>query len=297
MSQWTYIKGCLEVSISPFEKKEIKVQKPAEIRNPKKEPELEPAWEKYRRALFKSFYLPYPEEQFKINTPTMLERYCKKTKKNPEGKETVLHTEANIYSLPRAKKYLDEAFKLLPYGETGFTYAVKQDWTNSGSGCSSLEYPCLYKYYKESLEKLYYNEDSWHRYTFEDLVKYQHIDKDCWINYCEDIVIGIMESLRWCSADELQEGLEKFFKYLEEHEFTIGDGYLEWVDNYEENLRHTWRSYGYDGYVFETINLESNQVIYRKSYEAPKDEKGFVDWDAFDKKGYVVKEETFGDKK
>lgn len=296
MSQWTYVQGCLYLSLEPYELKPIKVPQVRRPEDPEKEPEQYKAWLKWRRAYLKSAYLPYPEEQFKINVPTMLTRCCKKSKKHPEGKETVLHTHVKIYSLPRARKYLDEAFAMLPQGECGFNYAVRQGIGDSYSGCSDFDFNCYYKYFKNAIDKLYYNDDYFYCYTFEDLVKYQGLDKSCWVDNVDGMTIGIYNPLRWSSAKEVQEGFEKCIEYLLDKGFDICSGYLEWTDNFEYNnpLRHTLRVDGkFDGYRFETFEINTNKLVYRKIFKVPEDENGLCDFDKLEKDGYVITEEYF----
>ena len=294
MSQWTYIRGCMELSCSPFESR-YKVPQPFSIFKDLNEEEKE-VWYAWVKKWRDGLYLPYPQEQFKITTPRLLTRYKKPTKKDPSDNETVLFCdECFVYSLPRAKKYLDEAFKLLPQGEVGFRYAIKQDcWDYTSSVFGMFEEKCLKKYYKDAIDKLYYNENHWERCTFEELVKWQKLNKECTVNNVNSMVIGIVESLRYASSDEVRSGLEEFFQYLRDHDFDIENVMLEWVDSYEYNLRHTCRKDGaFEDIVFETINTETNQVIYRKTFYYPKDEKGFTNYDCseYDEKHPLVKEE------
>ena len=286
MSQWTHVQGCLLLSSGPFEFKKIKVEKPA------KREDNEEAWEEWRNAYYKSAYLPYPEEQFKMSVPVLRNKYNYKTDKE----EACLDIERiTLYSLPRARKYIEEAFKLLPYGETGFTYAIKQDRTNCRSSSSSSEFPCLKKYLKDAVNKLYYTEDYFYSLTYEDLKKYNKLDDDPWIDYVDEIVIGIVEDLRYCSAQDLEEGLEKFIKYLESNDIDICGGLLEFIDEWEENTKHVFRVSQFEGYTFETINTTTNKVIKRKTYSYPKDEKGWNDYDKFEESGWVIKEEEIKD--
>lgn len=289
MSQWTHVQGCLLLSSEPFEFKKIKVERPADFRNREDQPELEEAWEKWREAYLKSAYLPYPEEQFKMSVPVLMNKYNYKTNKE----EAYLYIERiTLYSLPRARKYIEEAFKLLPYGETGFTYAIKQDWTNCRTSSSSSEFTCLKKYLKDAVNKLYNDEDYFYSHTYDSLKKYNKLDDNPWIDYVNEIVIGIVEDLRYCSAQELEEGLEKFIRYLESNKVSVCGGMLEFIDEWEENTKHVFRACKYEGYTFETIDTTANKVIKRKTYSYPKDEKGLIDFDEFEKSGWVIKEEV-----
>ena len=300
MSQWTYVRGCMEVSCSPYENK-FKEPIPYSLTKDLTEEE-KVVWHNWRKKWLKGLYLPYPEEQFKITTPRMISRYHKPTKKDPsEIQWNLFVDDAFLYSLPRAKPILDEAFKLLPQGEVGFRYAVKQDcWDySSTSFCGGgFETPCLAKYYKNALEKLYYNEGHWSQYSYEELVKYQKLDQGCSVVNVNAMTIGIVESLRYASAQEVEEGFEKFFTFLREHEFDIDNVLLEWNDNYEEGIYHRLDKGGqFDDLIIETIDSKTQKVLRRKTYYYPQDEDGIIDYDSpdYDRAHPLVKEEVFDD--
>lgn len=282
MSQWTHVQGCLLLSSEPFEFKKIKVERPTKRKG------NEEAWAKWVGAYRKSAYLPYPEEQFKMSVPVLTDKYNYQNKK-----ESYLNIERiTLYSLPRARKYIEEAFKLLPYGETGFTYAIKQDWTNCRSSSSNLDYPCLKTYLKEAVNKLYNDKNYFYSHTYDSLKKYNKLDDEPWVDYVNEIVIGIVEDLRYCSAQDLEEGLEKFIKYLESNKIDISGGMLEFVDEWEKNTKHVFRACEYEGYTFETIDTTTNKVIKIKTYSYPLDDKGLIDFDEFEKSGWIIKEEV-----
>ena len=117
MSEWTYVRGCLELGSSPFE-----VNKDFTQEDPKREDfDTDEAYDKavedYRRAYHKAIYLPYPEEQFKLGAPII----------GHQGKDSAIRFDGTaIYSLPRAKPIIEEAFKLFPQGELGFRYSLDQ---------------------------------------------------------------------------------------------------------------------------------------------------------------------------
>ena len=295
MSEWTYIRGCLELSVDAFEHKKMKHEKPIEEGSREK-------WRAWREEFCKKAYLPYPEEQFKIEVPLPLERYHKPTKKNPKDTKVALITHARVFSLPKARKYLKQAFDLLPQGESGFRYAIKQDsgdW--SSTSLCHFNYSCLKQYYKDAINKLYDSDDSWRSRNFEDLVEYQNLEKECSVDYVNSMVLGISESLRWCTSSELQSCLEKFFVYLIKNDFELDEVYLEWHDNIEINLLHRCvTGYG-DGLRFETINTETDKVIYRKTFDYPRDEDGFIDYNSveYNTRECIVTEEILdkeGDK-
>ncbi len=292
MSQWTHVRGGLELFAGPYEIKKNKLVEPN-----KKDFESEEAWRDaywdYKNKLAKYYYLPYPEEQFKITTPRVLEVYHKPTKKDPSETETVLHVdEAFVYSLPRVKKLLDEAFALLPSGEVGFRYAVKQDCFDSSScsWASAFQYPCLDEYYKNALEKLYYNEGHWSRFTFDELVEYQKLNKACSVNDVNSMIIGVREDLRYCSAQMFQEGLEKFFAFLAEHNIGVEDGYIEWEDEYDPDHIYVWRKsrISHDcACVFLILDATTNAIVHSKNCLYKKTEDGY--WD-FEAEGYDIVE-------
>ena len=301
MSRWTNIRGVLVLSVDAFEHKPLKEPRPDFGKKPScyTDEEREASW-KWRQKYLNKCYLPYPEEQFKVDIPVMLKRRKKPTKKDPSDEETILCTRARVFSLPKARKYLEHAFSLLPQGECGFRYAIKQDELDYSSGViGRFEYPCFSRYYKEAINKLYKNGHPFYDWCFEDLCKYQKLDKECSVDYITDMVIGISQPLRWCSADELREALEKFFSYLRENDFDIDNCLLEWRDGYEYNLLHRCVCNGsFDPLVFETVDTGKNKVIYRKTYDYPRDENGYIDYDSpeYDEKRPLVKEEVLGEK-
>ena len=281
MSQWTHITGGLEIICQPYEVKKNNLVEPKRKDFKDRDSFLD-AYRDYREKISKLYYLPYPEEQFKISTPVMLKRYHKPTKKDPSDTETVLHVQqAWVYSLPRAKKYIKEAFDLLPQGEVGLRYALKQDcydYTMS-SWASEFDYPCLSKYYKDALNKLYYNDGHYSQYTYEDLIKYQKLDKACDVNNVTSIIIGD------CSAQELQEGLEKMLQYFEEHHIEVEDGYLEWRDEYYPDYIFAYRKSRmvFDhSHQFLKLDAKTNAIVHSKTWVYKRDPDGRRDFDAFD---------------
>lgn len=291
MSQWTHIRGGMQLESSPYEQKKFTLEEPDKSKD-------EDAWYKWRIAWGKSFYLPYPEEQFKLSMPG-LGWYCGKKKKDGTREEgRTLEFRAYLYSLPRAKKYLDEAFKLLPQGECGFRYSIKQDVYDGHSSCSGFMTPCLNKYYKDALTRMYHNEDSFYNYTADDLFKWFHVDKECSVESITGMVIGIRDDIRYCSGEEMMKGLEEFFKYLAEHDITVEDGYLEWEDEYEPDVRYAWRnsrlSFGIE-HQFLVLDKKTNKILKSKTYVHKRDENGKLDWKAYDNHEFDIIEEEFPD--
>ena len=278
MSQWTHIRGGLELVSTPYECKPI----PKSLVEPKREDfESNEAFDKahseYRWKVRKLLYFPYPEEQFKLDMPKPGTSYGKKKKNGKREEYHTLKFEAKIYSLPRARKYIEEAFKLMPQGELGFRYSLDQTPIDSSSSCSGFMIPCEYKAYQDALTRLYNSEHPWESYTYEDLRKWFHIDEECSVDSVNHILVGIRDDIRYASADEVQEGLEKVFKYLEDHEISVEDGYLEWQDEYDPCYIYAWRlsrlSFGIS-HQFLKLDKRTNQVVHSKTWAAKRDEDG-----------------------
>ena len=262
MSQWTHIRGGLELVSTPYEIR----KKPKSLIEPKREDfktqeEYEKADDIYRYKLSKLLYFPYPEEQFKLEMPKLGTSYGRKKKNGKREEYQTLEFSANIYSLPRARKYIEEAFNLMPQGESGFRYSLDQNATDYCSSSSGFTEPCEYKAYKNALNKLYKSERPWESYTYEDLRRWFHIQEDCHITSINHILVGIRDDIRCCSAKDVQEGLEKVFAYLKAHDIIVGDGYLEWQDEYDPEHLYAWRysrlSFGIS-HQFLTLDIKCN---------------------------------------
>lgn len=283
MSQWTHIRGGLELVSTPYETKPI----PKSLIKPKKEDfetdeAFEDAYYEYRQKLQKLLYFPYPEKQFRLLMPRPGESYSTNKKTGERIKFNTIEFEAMVYSLPRARKYIEEAFKLMPYGEGGLRYSLDQNDTDCSTSSSCLNVPCEYKAYKDTLNRLYKSDNLWDSYSYKDLRKWFHINDDCSVSYVNHILVGIRDDIRYASAYAVQEGLEKIFKYLEEHDIDIEDGYLEWQDEYEPEYIYAWRSsrlsYGI-AYQFLKLDAVTNKVVYSKTKATKKDEKGYSIYD------------------
>ena len=291
MSQWTHIRGGLELSSSPYEMKNA----PKSLVEPKEEDfatkeEYEKADSKYRYELKKLYYLPYPEEQFKLDMPKPGVSYGKKKKDGEREKFHTLDFNAKIYSLPRARKYIEEAFKLMPRGESGFRYSIDQNATDCRSSSSGFMLPCEYKAYQDAINRLYKSDNPWDSYTYDDLRRWFHIDEDCSTDTINYILVGIRDDIRYASAAEVQDGLEKAFKYLEEHGIDVEDGYLEWQDEYELEYIYAWRlsRLSFDiSHQFFKLDIKTNQIVYSKTWVAKRDENGEI---IYDKNWNVVSE-------
>lgn len=257
MSQWTHIRGGFELTSTPYEFK----------------------GKKDHHYGSKDAYLPYPEEQFQIEAPRPF-------KSENNKKEVGMSFRANIYSLPRAKKYIEEAFKLLPQGETGWSYAINQTVYNGSSSSSDFDYPCQRKAFKNAVTKMYGSEDWWHDRNYDELKRYYDIQID-WIDIIDGIIIGIREDLRDCSGEELLEKLVEFFLYLKKNDIDVEDGYLEWEDEWAAYSKrpyfYCWRhsrigNNAFSGlFTFQKIEYKTNKVIWSRSYQYPMND-GKVDY-------------------
>ena len=260
MSQWTHIRGSIRLDSALHEFK----------------------GKKNTQYGSKDAYLPFPEEQVKVLMP---ESYIVQE----EGKEdsSGLRFRCDMYSLPRARKYIEKAFDLLPQGESGWSYAIHQDSRNYYSSSSSFDYPCDEKAFEKAIEKMYASENPWDNRTFKELKRFEHVEL-VWVKAVSEIIIGISEDIRDCNGYELLEGLENFFTYLLEHSISISDGYLEWNDEWNDNCIYAWRVDNYikededyrHRYSFYKLDKKTNKIIWSKSYYVPylKDENGEIVW-------------------
>lgn len=259
MSRWTHIRGGMELVSNPHE---FKGESPD-----------------YHYGS-KDAYLPYPEEQLKISAPT-----AHVFTKNKKGEKDVkLKFRAYLYSLPRAKKYIKEAFDLLPQGEVGWSYSMNQTIHNGSSSNSDFDCPCDVKAFKQAVTNMYHSEDAWVSYDYNELRKHYHANLS-WVEIVDEIIIGIREDIRHCSGEEMLKGLEKFFTYLREHDIEVEDGYLEWEDEYtlyfDKPYYYCWRCSRISDemealYSFHKIEYKTNKILWTKTYRRPylKDENG-----------------------
>lgn len=282
MSQWTHIKGSLKVSSGPHECRKIKIKKPTSLRNE----ENNEQWDKWRKAYLNSTYLPFPQEQVKISMPTIISY----------SKGFYTQFDMVIYSLPRAKKYIDEAFSLLPYGELGWHPAIKQGFEDSVSSSSYMDNKCDIKAFQESILNSYNNKDvNYGFWDWKTLKKCQNIELG-WVHNVNDILIGIQENIRHCSGEEMLEGLENFFNCLEKHDIEIDEGYLEWVDDWNQDFYFVCRIdtsfYPQCARKFMKIEKETNKIVWSKSYTYKKvDDK--IDLESTFRHEYDIVEENF----
>lgn len=233
MSDWTYVRGSLELGASPFDKKRV---------------------------------LPYPEEQFKLGSPIV--------------RQGVLSFDGTcIYSLPRVKKYIDEAFKLFPQGELGFRYWVDQKDSDCRCYTSGFDLPCLCEYYRNAINKLYSSlEARWgEKWNYDTLKEYNKIEEECSYSSADTILCGIYTSLRYATAEEVKDSLIKFIDHLKEHDISIDGGYLEWYDSYSNYAKfiYAFRTGEWLGeYSIMKLDKETNKIIWQLKHAHPKNKNG-----------------------
>lgn len=232
MSDWTYVRGSLELDASPFEKR----------------------------------VLPYPEEQFKLGSPVVRQG-------------TLSFDGTCIYSLPRAKKYIDEAFKLFPQGELGFRYWVDQRSQDSRSCTSGFDIPCLSEYYREAVNRMYAGfEAMWgEKWSYENLREFCNLKGECSYRVADSIFCGIHTSLRYATAEEVKDSLIKFINYLKEHDISIDGGYLEWYDSYSiyDKFIYAFRTGEWFGeYSIMKLDKDTNKIIWQLKHIHPKNKNG-----------------------
>ena len=306
MSEWTYVRGGLEFSCSPFEIREDFKDVSPKREDFETDEAYEEAVDKYRAAYHKAIYLPFPEEQFKLGAPIIgsVPDKTKKKRKNSLGfmsypeKPALRFDGTVIYSMPKARPILEEAFKLFPQGELGFRYTLEQKNVDGHSSISGFIHDCLFDYYHKAIDKMYqgFEGKGWSAdWTYEDLAKYVRVEEDCSYESATGIICGIITSLRWATADEVANSLEKFIAFLREHDISISHGYLEWYDSCcylgDEKYRWAFRvgSWTHE-YDIMKIDWNTNELIWRKRYMHPKKEDGRIDFDK-----YVTVEESFRD--
>lgn len=286
MSNWTHVRGEIKIIASPYEVREsFKDVKPQEKDFATIE-EYTKALNEYVHKKNEATYLPFPAEQFDLG-PARFNRF------QPE--KPCLEFNAFIYSLPRARKYIEEAFKLLPEGELErIRHHVDQIKTDSNLSMNYCDVPYLKELYKETLVNRYKHDNPYYTYDFDDLQKYFYVNDHCSIDLVQDILIGIHDDLRYVSAREFKEALKKFIHYLESNDFDIEDGYIEWEDEAEcdeDNIRYAWRKSKLDfdcEMRFMTLDATTNKIIEEEVYTFKKDSDGNIDFDSITNHDYDI---------
>ena len=294
MSEWTYVRGALEFSCSPFELKKGFKERDIKREDFKTEEEYDAAVEEQNVAYHKAVYLPYPEEQFKLGAPIVTE-VPDRTQPKVKGhdgrmlypdKSVIGFNGTVIYSLPRAKPILEKAFRLFPQGELGFRYTLEQREVDANSSVGGFIHPCLYKYYHDAITKAYSNFSSPYgeKWTYEELVRYIGVEEDCQYECASNIICGVFASLRDATAEMVYESLISFLKFLEEREIDVY-GYLEWYDSHSAwaGYRYAYRSGSWTGeYTIMKLDFKTNKIIWKLEHKHPKkSDRDMIDFDTF----------------
>lgn len=255
MSQWTHIRGSLELRSNPYEYKGNKTDE---------------CWED------KKIILPFPEEQMKIApaTPTTIYKYDKDGRTIKDSGKPGLEFRAYLFSLPKMKKYITEAFKMLPQGESGLCYSLYQDMSMVGSSSSGFNHSCEEKAFKNQLSKIYTSSGWYEGFPYKYLTDMFGMTLD-WIEHVNAVLVGIRDDIRYCSGEELLEGLEKAFLYLLDNDIKIEDGYLEWEDEYtNDQFLYAWRRSRVSPnfrelFGFYKLDRATNRILWSKTYLRP----------------------------
>ena len=243
MSQWIHIRGAIEFNSPIYEYKKPKP-------DDRKEENREKWFEYYHSAYFVD-----PKEQLKLGAPEPHYYSSSET--------AVVRFHVFEYSLPRAKKYIEEAFKLLPQGECGISYWVNQDNSRSWSSSNSFDFKCEEKQFIKAVTELYNKSRSVP--LTENEVKKDSSIENAWIEYVNNFVVTIKDDIRYADGIEMLHCLEEFFLYLESKDIETDDGCLEWTDNYRPDFLFGWRSIGIDNY-FYVRKISTDTIVYSKRY-------------------------------
>lgn len=231
MSQWTHVRGCLELSSSVYETKTRKLS----------------------TGEHKTIFLPFPNEQIVVEIP---EPY--KTREEKAG----LKVSVQFYALPRCQPYIDAAMKMLPSGEYDIIqYNAFQPKGRFRSSGSRLE-PFAVKLAAKQLEKLY-ADNHMGNLNYQEMKRHWNLKFD-WAEYATDITLTISDDLRYCSGEELAESLEKVIIFLQEHDIDVADGYLEWHDEWRSKYIFALRATQFTGCEFLILDANTNNVLGRR---------------------------------
>lgn len=254
MSQWTHVKGTIQLNATPFEFK--------------------------GEGEEQTKYLPLPEQQFKLMPPLL--RHKHPQPKDPNEINACLEFGAEIYSLPRAEPIIEKLFtEILPHNELGLgvTHSLYQrphdaHMSSSGFDCEDIE-----KAFKEAVSKMYSADDPWRGRSFERLEKWEGACLGM-IQYIDAFILSLRSDIRYCSGVEFMEAWRKFLAELGKYNIWFDEGYLEWEDEYDPHHIYAWRS----GYLtdirhqFMILDPVTNEILYAEKYEYPKDDEGYIDY-------------------
>lgn len=250
MSRWTYVQGVMRLRASPFDRKKGKDGK-------------------------ERVSIPFPKEQMKVALDGVGVRFDEEGERKQKGG---LDFRAYLCSLPRARKYIDAAFALLPQGEVGFRYSLSQDLTDGRSSCSAFYHECSEEAFREAVEEYCSeNVDRIHRHGFKELEEYEGAALS-WVEYVDGITVGIHRPLRYCSGLEFLESLEKAILRLESDGITVEDGYVEWTDAYQPEWIYAWRggSSPSEAFSFMVLDSKTNAILWKKTYRRKRDANGGI---------------------
>lgn len=238
MSQWTHIRGCLELRGTPYEIVDVEGED---------RPQL---------------VLPFPREQVVLDAPQPGFPHT-----DEDGNTTRdLVFSLSVWSLPRCKPIVDFAAKeFLPYGECGFDYSLSQTRMQCWMSGSPFHSADTEKEFQRQICEMY-REPYGHVWEFEKLEKWYDI-KPGSESSVTGMLFAVREDIRYCSGIRMMHSLEKFVDYLREHDIEIEDGYLEWEDEYDPQHIYVLKSsrlWSRRSYSFMVLGARSNKPIARK---------------------------------
>lgn len=270
MSQWTHIRGCIELEVSPFD---------MVMKDGTKLPHNPNSWNHSEDV---SYVLPCPDEQIQVAMP----RYFVALKPdNDIGDDCYQKVDVEIYSLPRARPIIERIFKkTFPDNELGegVTHCLNQFPHDASSMSSSLRGDeTLERQVKEGIAKLYEKHS-----TGFPLVEYDDIGEEDgsvrigFIHEITRVLLGIRDDVRYCSGAEMMRSIKAFLDEITLNDILIEDGYLEWEDEWAPDYLFAWRKSRMDNKVYEFMILDAytNERIYTETYLFPKGEDGSSDY-------------------
>lgn len=238
MSNWTHIQGSMKLFSSVYSEK---INKKGEVIT----------------------YIAYPEEQFKLSPAKITSYWNKKDKTVPSLTYTVYE-----YSLPKVKPLFKKWMKeILPQGETGFTYYLNQRPSDFTSSCSTLFHDCEKKLFKQTIEKMYENEEGFYRISdFKFLEKLYNLRVD-WVQHCTDFTLTLSDDIRYCSGKEMLGCIETLLNNMAKNDISIDNCCLVWYDDYNQDF-HYMLTQEHDSYKLrcDILSNTDNSILASKWY-------------------------------